>query len=240
MKELSVFKRYELKYVLSLDQYNELKEIMKNFMDEDEFGVSTINNVYFDTPSYLLIRNSIEKTGFKEKLRVRSYGTITKDSKVFIEMKRKCNGLVYKRRLAVPYEEGYNFLVNNKPLLIQNQISRELDYFVNHYNTLLPKMKIDYQREAFFGKEDRSFRITFDYNIKVNRTEFENEVQSIIEDDQVLLEVKISKGYPQWLLDYLNHNHIYKTSFSKYGMAYKKIVLSEKIEGDITDDKYVY
>ncbi len=207
-------------------------------MNEDEYGVSTINNVYFDTPSYLLIRNSIEKTGFKEKLRVRSYGATTKDSKVFIEMKRKYNGLVYKRRLSVGYEEGYNFLVHHKPLSAQSQISRELDYFVNHYNALSPKMKIDYQREAFFGKDDRSFRVTFDYNIKVNRTEFVDEVQGIIADDQVLLEVKTSKGYPQWLLDYLNHNHIYKTSFSKYGMAYKKIVLLEKIEGEIVDDEH--
>ena len=75
----NVFHRLEYKYVLSLEQYNSIINKIKEVLKEDEHGSTTIQSLYFDTPNYRLIRQSIEKPAFKEKLRLRSYGLLKKD-----------------------------------------------------------------------------------------------------------------------------------------------------------------
>ena len=88
MSYQNTFKRYEIKYLITEQQMELLKELMYRYMLPDKFGKSIISNIYFDTPSKLLIRRSLEKPIYKEKLRVRSYGTATDDSTVFIELKK--------------------------------------------------------------------------------------------------------------------------------------------------------
>lgn len=224
-----IFKRYEIKYLITYNQYQELEKIMKLHMILDNYGKHLINNIYFDTPDYKIIRKSLERPHYKEKLRVRSYNDDV--SNLFIELKKKYNKVVYKRRINCSKDDVYSYLVENKGLNINNQIKKEIDYFKNFYVGLSPQVFISYEREAFYGIENSNFRITFDHNIKMRDYDIFNlgvhEGNSIIDDDKVLLEVKTVHGIPSWLLNFLSSNKIYKTSFSKYGISYQKL-LKEK------------
>ena len=220
----TVFKRYEIKYMLTIAEANALKEYMKEYMQADKYGKSTICNVYLDTPDYLLIRRSIEKPTYKEKLRFRSYGVVKDGDVAFFELKKKYDGVVYKRRLDLT-EKAILSSVKIKGNLPDTQIGRELTYALNLYKDLSPKMFLSYEREAYYAKKDKSFRITFDRNILWR--DYDLSLSSgvygsaILDHDKVLMEVKTASSIPIWLCKFLSENKIYKTSFSKYGTAYK-------------------
>ena len=168
------FNRIEKKYLLTDDQYKKFTEKIKNYMSLDEYGNYKICNIYFDTPNYELIRRSIEKPVYKEKLRLRSYGTPDKSTNVFFEIKKKFKGTVYKRRITLPLNEFYNFFENGvKPPSIktqmENQIFNELKYFTEFYD-LKNQTYISYERIAYHGNENSDFRLTFDHNIKTRLT----------------------------------------------------------------------
>ncbi len=228
MATQTIFKRYELKYMLTLEQKKRLCEIMANYMIPDEKGSTTIRNIYFDTDSYLLIRRSIEKPCYKEKLRVRSYTRTKDDENVFVELKKKYKSVVYKRRIKLKQKDALDWLNQSKSCTLSNQISSEIDYFLEYYKTLHPAVFISYEREAFFGLNDGDFRITFDKNILFRQENFslDSEIYGtgILPDDRVLMEIKCAGGIPLWLTDFLSKEHIYKTSFSKYGTAYKEYI----------------
>lgn len=230
-----VFKRHELKYLITIDQFNELKEIFKEYMIRDKFHKSSIRNIYYDTPSFLLIRRSIEKPEYKEKLRIRSYKTIDNNDEVFIELKKKYKKVVYKRRETMSYEEALNFL-NNKIVPNNFQITNEINYFLNYYEDLKPRMFLSYEREAYASIEGKNFRITFDKDVTWRNYDFdlskEPYGENILPKGMILMEVKTVLGYPRWLLDFLSKNKIYKISFSKYGNAYKELMRKEKEENE--------
>ena len=164
-----VFKRYEKKYMLTKEQYEKFRETADNYMKVDEYGLSTICNIYYDTDAYDLIRNSIEKPVYKEKIRLRSYGVPTDKSTVFLELKKKYKGIVYKRREAMTLTEAYQCVENLDMGERKDQISQEIDYFLKMYRPV-PKVFLAYDRIAMFGIEDHAFRITFDFNIRSRNT----------------------------------------------------------------------
>lgn len=224
-----IFKRYELKYLITKKQQLLIKEAMVPFMQEDQYGQSSISNIYFDTPSYLLIRRSLESPIYKEKLRMRSYGTAQPDSRVFVELKKKYQAIVYKRRTPMTEKEAVKYLLFGSPAPGNGQIIQEINYFQQLYRPLIPAMFISYQREAFFGKADPNFRITFDEEILWRQNDLSLCVEPygdpLLEKEQVLMELKTSGAIPLWMTRLLTENRIYKTSFSKYGNAYKTQLL---------------
>lgn len=229
-----VFQRYELKYILSDIQTNKLKELMKSKMSQDAYGNSVICNIYFDTPSYLLIRNSIDKPVYKEKIRFRSYGVITDSDKAFLEIKKKYRSIVYKRRITITEKELIEKL-SEKQEIAKSQIGREIDYCFNLYKELEPKIFISYEREAFYGIEDSNFRMTFDKNIIWRNYDLTLTKgiygEKILDGNMSILEVKTATSIPLWLAKFFSENKIYKTSFSKYGTIYEKIYF-ERMKGE--------
>lgn len=227
----TVFKRHEIKYVITEEQCEKLKELFTPYMRGDEYGNSTIKNVYFDTPSYLLIRNSIEKPVYKEKLRLRGYGDISSTSPVFLEVKKKYKGVVYKRRVRLTESDAVDY-VSGRTRLPDSQISREIDYFISYYKELSPKTVISYEREAYYSKTDETFRMTFDRNVLYRQNDLSLESSAygklILPKGLVLMEVKTAYAIPLWLTSFLSENKIYKTSFSKYGTAYLDILFQNK------------
>ena len=228
-----IFKRYELKYLLTIEQYNLIKQILNNYMVPDNYLKSTIRNIYYDTLDFLMIRNSIEKPLYKEKIRIRTYQTINNEDEVFVELKKKYDGVVYKRREIVSYQNALNFLTNKeKPF--DSQIINEINYLLHYYKTLKPAMFISYKREAYIGNDDKKLRITFDtdilwrdYDIDLTKEPYG---EKVLGSDFVLMEVKTIMGLPKWLLEFLGNNKIYKQSFSKYGNAYKQLISKESEE----------
>ncbi len=230
----TVFRRFELKYKLTFLQYIKLCEHLKDYMNLDEYGRHKISNIYFDTGDYRIIRHSLEKPKYKEKLRLRIYGEPQEDGVAFIELKKKFNGVVYKRRIPSTQTKALSYLSDEESPFETCQIYKEVDYFKQQYDGLTPRVYLSYEREAFVCENDENFRMTFDFNIKMrnkNISLFEStDDLYILQDDSVLLEVKTVSGLPFWFIDFLNQNHIYKTSFSKYGTAYTTFILPKFIE----------
>lgn len=229
MEAQKIFKRYEYKYMLTLEQLATLRELMEQYMIADAFGRSTICNLYFDTPQYLLIRRSIENHVYKEKIRLRTYGQATPDTTAFIELKKKYKKVVYKRRISARYENAMQYLCQRADVIPHSQICSELNYALSLYKEIQPVMYLSYEREAFYGKEDHELRITFDQNI-LWRTEDLNLTspvygRALLQPGQVLTEIKIGHAMPLWLNHFLTEHHIYRTSFSKYGTAYKTLLM---------------
>ncbi len=227
MKAQMVFKRYEFKYLITKEQKEDLKLYMREKMECDKYGKSTIRNVYFDTPTFLLIRRSLEKPVYKEKLRMRSYKTVASDDLVFVELKKKFKSVVYKRRIAMPNDAAMHWLCTGMGTKQLDQIGKEIQYAVDFYKEIGPAMFISYNREAYFGKEDTNFRITFDEEIRWRREKLslENGIYGslLLPDGKVLMEVKTAYAIPLWMTGWLARNKVYKTSFSKYGQAYEKM-----------------
>ena len=227
MSYQNIFKRYEIKYIITKEQQAALEKLMKGYMKADKYGKSTICNIYYDTPDYLLIRRSLEKPEYKEKLRVRSYGTAATDSTVFVELKKKYKSVVYKRRINMKENTAERFLIDRTEQPT-SQIAKEIDYCFTRYQDLQPKVFLSYKRQAFYSKTDDNFRMTFDENILWR--DYDLSLCSgvygthVLDKDKVLLEVKTAGAVPKWLTDFLSENKIYKTSFSKYGTAYKQIL----------------
>lgn len=227
MADQAVFQRFELKYMLTCAQREKILQAMAPYMRPDKFGRTTICNLYFDTDDYRLIRRSIEKPAYKEKLRLRSYGKATADSKTFVEMKRKYDGVVYKRRVSMPEAKAMDWLAGmQKPA--DTQINREIDYFLGFYQTLKPRVFLSYERQAYYAKDDSGFRITFDDTILCRQTDLSLQSAAygtpILPEGKVLMEVKCAGGIPLWLTEVLSREKIYKTSFSKYGTVYQTVI----------------
>lgn len=227
----TVFKRYELKYMLTQAQKAKVLEAMAPHMALDKYGRTTIRNIYFDTDSYRLIRHSIEKPAYKEKLRIRSYDRAEPDSTVFVELKKKYKHVVYKRRVSLPEEEAMEWVCQENHCHMDTQISEEIDYFIDYYKTLHPAVFLSYEREAFYSKDRSDFRVTFDDTIlcRQDNLSLESEVYGVplLPEGMVLMEIKCSGGIPLWMTHVLSEEHIYKTSFSKYGTAYQQMIFPQ-------------
>lgn len=232
MSNQNIFQRYELKYLVTNDQREIIMKEMSDRMKGDQYGKSTICNIYFDLPNYYLIRKSLEKPAYKEKLRVRSYGTANSASTVFVELKKKYKDVVYKRRISLPEREAMYYLCSDATGGLPGQIGREIDYFRGFYENLQPRVFLSYDREAFYAKDDDSFRVTFDENIMWRDYDLSLTKgaygKQILEPNQSLMEIKVGSAMPLWMVSILTKNQIYKTSFSKYGRAYQDILLNSK------------
>ena len=185
---------------------------------------ATICNIYYDTPDFRIIRKSLEKPVYKEKLRLRSYGTAGAEDKVFVELKKKYNGIVYKRRETLTLAQSDEYLAGHTKAPCDTQIFREIDWFRDYYGNLKPAMYISYEREAYYSLENPDLRITFDRNIMYRSYNLSLaagvEGESILEPGQHLMELKAGGAIPVWLTKVLDELGIYPASFSKYGRAY--------------------
>ena len=228
------FKRYEKKYLLTQIQYDELIKRLSEYMNPDEHCKDgknySIYNIYYDTDDNQVIRHSISKPYYKEKLRLRSYKVPkSPDDKVFLELKKKINGVVNKRRVVLTLGEAYKFLElrirPKKSDYMSNQVLNEIEYYLDN-NKVTPKVYISYSRKAFFCKSDKNFRLTFDSKIITRRDylflESGSFGEELLEPGQYLMEVKILGAIPLWLVGILSELEIYSTKFSKYGNEYMR------------------
>jgi hypothetical protein len=229
----SIFSRYERKYLISKTQKDEIITFLKSYLIDDPYSIGgasyTIYSLYFDTSDYTVIRNSIQKPVYKDKLRLRSYKSPLDDHDlVFFEMKKKYEGKVNKRRVNLTYLDAMNYIEHRIIPTFENyldqQIMNEIDYFVKTYD-LKPGAFIKYDRVALMSTDDR-LRITFDNNIVFRNQHLTlndtSGTQAIDDMDLYLMEVKSEDNFPLWLAKKLSDYQLYSQSFSKYGKAYEK------------------
>lgn len=217
--------------MLTTEQKQRLVAQMEPYMQLDKFGRTTIRNLYYDTNDYLLVRRSIEKPAYKEKLRIRSYGRAEAESPVFVELKKKYDSVVYKRRISLPEQRAMAWTAGEYSCTKKSQISNEIDYFLSYYQNLHPAVYLSYEREAYYCKDGSDFRVTFDDTILCRQEDLSlrSEVYGtqILPKEKVLLELKCSGGIPLWMINFLSKERIYKTSFSKYGTAYETLIFPQ-------------
>ena len=227
---IQVMKRYELKYLLDRGQTAYLVSCLKGHMEPDRYGLTSIASMYYDTPDFRLIRASLDKPAFKEKIRLRSYGIATEDSPVFLELKRKASGIVYKRRVQATLPEARRFFAGENGLFDDRQIGGELEWFRDCYDPLRPACLIIYDRVAYY-EPGGDLRLTIDFNPRY-RTEAMNLTSSmdgipLRPEGDTILEIKVQGAMPLWLTAILDAGQIYKSSFSKYGEAYCREITAQ-------------
>lgn len=235
MKETQLsFKRYEKKYLLSREQYELLWRQLEPRLEPDRFFQSTVLSLYYDWEDFRLIRSSIEQPVYKEKLRLRSYNVPGEESPVFVELKKKYKGIVYKRRVPMTEREAEDYLAGRTSAPAEDQISREIDWFLKT-NPVQPKVLIACDRKAYVGREEPGLRLTFDSSIRWRETELSLTAgdfgQELLEEGQQLLEIKMPESAPLWLAELLSSLEIFPRSFSKYGQCYKNQLIEKYFDG---------
>ena len=254
MSEINVFARYEIKYLINYEQRKLMEQGMAEYMNPDAHGQSTICNIYYDTPDYRLIRRSMEKPIYKEKLRVRSYGQVSSGDEVFVELKKKYKGVVYKRRIELPESMAMAYLSGQikdgsslwLPEARDRQIANEIDYVRSFYENLAPMVYLSYDRCAYFSKTDPNLRLTFDRHIRWRNTDMRLTSTpggiDLLDRGYSLMEIKTATALPLWMVEILNKGDMKKAHFSKYGKAYECIERNKKNGHFISEhnDGYAY
>ena len=229
-----VMQRYELKYLLDGAQTDFLKKSLEGHMRLDQYGRTSIASLYYDTPNYQLIRASAEKPLFKEKIRLRSYGLATRESPVFLELKRKAYRIVYKRRVQSTIPLVEKFFAGSGDICAPGQINKEITYFRDFYGTLVPACLIIYDREAYF-EPGGDLRLTIDHcpRYRVDHLDLTSSMDGLPlrPPGHTILEIKVQEAMPLWLSHILDEGRIYKNSFSKYGEAFRQQLVNAQTAG---------
>lgn len=224
----NIFKRHEMKYLLTSRQKEQMLEAVRHDMRPDRYGHACIRNIYYDTDNFRLIRRSLEKPAYKEKLRVRSYQTAGPEDMIFIELKKKYHSIVYKRRIAMKQQTAEECFRAGAPLPVRSQIADEIDYFRSYYKPLRPAVFLSYERDAYESADGSGFRVTFDENIQYRQNDLSLGTEPfgipLLRPGEALMEIKAADAMPLWMSRQLAAQRIYQTSFSKYGTAYQKIL----------------
>lgn len=241
MKDLKIFCRVEKKYIIDRRKKEKLLSLMQGRITPDTHGNSTICSLYLDTPDFRLIRTSLEREPYKEKLRIRSYGETSHGDRVFLEIKKKYKGRVYKRREPMTLECAKNYVLFGD-IPKDTQIMREIDYAMKLYGNPVPRMLVAYEREAYFAQNEENLRITFDTGVRYRSDGLDLSLGSygkrIIDDDTVIMEIKTDGAMPLWLSHIIDETKTYPSRFSKYGRSYMDMI--ENItEGEKENVKYL-
>ena len=231
---IEVFNRKEIKYLITDEDKSALFSIIEKYMNCDAYNKDgktySICNLYLDTESDELIRKSLEKPFFKEKIRLRSYGKVSLTDNVFLESKKKFDGVVNKRRTTFVLQDAYEYFENGN--IIENpkmnkQVMKEINYIMNMYN-LKPRVFISYDRLDFFEKNNSDFRLTLDTNIQTRRDnlrlDYDIYGNQLLQPGQWIMEAKAFKAFPLWFVHFLSERKIFQTSFSKYGTEYRNYI----------------
>lgn len=244
-----IFKRYELKYLITRAEHDALREAILGRMAYDTYGDPegkyNIVSLYFESDEKDIYYETVNKLRFRQKLRLRVYDHATLESPSFIEIKQKFTNVVNKRRTVIPLHEAYDVL--NRPfddsyikdLHASNpQILREALHFRNLYK-LKPATVVSYDRQAFSGIRDgeKDLRVTFDYNLMCRDDDLaiENGPEGIhfTDTNLVILEVKVSNSVPFWLARILSEFEFYKQGFSKFCTSI------DVLEGKIVPEPFI-
>ena len=237
---ITTFVRKEKKYLITAEQRDKLLKLLPKYMVFDKYcqqgNMYTVNNIYFDTVTYDVIRNSVSKPAYKSKLRMRSYITEATDSDVvFLEMKKKITGVVNKRRIVSTLKDIENYLeTRRRPEHLsqqQKQVFNEIDYVLDTAE-LKPMVYLTYKRIALFDRTDSSIRVTIDEDLLARNTDVslrsKRYGEILLPENHYLMEIKVSGAFPLWLAHILTELNIHPTSFSKYGKFHLNQVKEKK------------
>lgn len=225
-KAKEVFRRVETKYLLKPEEFKKLLDVVAPYIEKDRYFKATNCSVYYDTNERYLAIHSMEKPIYKEKVRIRSYNVPKSlDDSIFIEIKKKFDGVGSKRRIVTTLRDFYYYEKTGELKTDNAQIKAELDHCFSFYH-LKPALYVAYDRLSFCGKNNQDFRLTFDHNVRSReidlKLEYGDKGENYFENGEIVMEVKALESYPLWFTKALSSLKIYPASFSKYGRIYEK------------------
>ena len=248
-KFIDTFERKEKKYVLDEKTLAHFMQLVGDKFGDDQYAHSTISSLYYDTPEFSMINRSIEEPLYKEKMRIRCYDDPSDEAGVFVELKKKFKGIVYKRRIRMSIEGAYAYLegtpYSHASLLgsaieslemdmIKQQNIREIDACLNRHGKLSPAIMVVVERHSIRSTDGSNLRITFDRNARwrAHNLRFDTGFQGtpIFGGGEIIMEVKALGTYPLWLVQALDEIEAYPVSCSKVGLAYKALCTEKKPE----------
>lgn len=219
----TIFSRNEKKYQITQHKAAQLVEAISNKMKPGKYGTYWVQNLFFDTDNWDIIHTSMEKPHYKEKMRLRCYGTPETTDRMFLEFKKKYDGVVYKRRFPIVPAELANYTINEILSRANTQIAKELVYHIQQKG-VTEKFYISYNRQEFTGVHDEDLRLTIDSNISYRLDSlFFTQPQldcSALDPNKFLLEIKMPLSIPLWLSHILSDLGIFASSFSKYAACF--------------------
>ncbi len=226
-----IFRRTEIKYILSEEKIKSLMWLIEPYLKKDQYFKSTNCSVYYDSKNRYLAIHSLEKPLYKEKVRIRSYGVPKPDDIVFLEIKKKYKGIGSKRRIPIKLSDLNNYLKTGRLDSNSEIIKAELDTCFKRYN-LKPTMFLAYDRTSYCDKDDPTFRVTFDRNVRSRNTNLSLEKgdfgKQFFKNGEVVMEVKALERFPFYFVHALSKLKIYPASFSKYGRVTEREIFKRK------------
>ncbi|TFD97092.1 polyphosphate polymerase domain-containing protein [Jeotgalibacillus sp. R-1-5s-1] len=227
---IEIFNRFELKYLISIDEYYEMRSKLLERMTFDSYGNNdgkyNIISLYFDSAERGIYYETKNKLSFRQKLRLRVYDRTSIEDQAFFEIKQKFKNVVNKRRTVLSLNDAYK-LIKNKPNIFSKelppasntQILKEVIHFRNQYE-LEPDIIVSYDRQAFVGVNEPDLRVTFDYNLMTRDYDLRLENgpygHHFIHPDLVVLEIKVSNSVPLWLSNIVSEMNLSRKSVSKF------------------------
>lgn len=222
-----VFRRTEIKYIITEEKYRKLMDLIEPYLVKDKYFKGTNCSVYYDDDNRYLAIHSLEKPFYKEKIRLRSYGVPKLDDTVFLEIKKKYKGIGSKRRIPVKLKDFYHYEKTGELETDHANIKQELDECFDRYH-LKPAMFLAYDRTSYCDKENPTFRVTFDRNVRSRTKDLNLENgdhgSKFFKNGEIVMEVKALDKYPFWFVRALSKLKIYPASFSKYGRVTEKVI----------------
>ena len=232
------FSRYEFKFPVKYDDMDRMLDDLAPYVGQDEHtdenGYYTISSIYLDNDTWQCFYETINRDKYRQKVRLRVYGSVDNNSICFFELKAKFKGLVGKRRVKMRLGDAMTFIKEcnaghdpdiNTFECSNRQILKELKHIILT-KSLKPTVVVSYERLALFSKDDPDLRITFDVNIRTRDTELDLTKGTggdyVTSEDTAILEVKTSKNIPYWLVGILKKYNYKDQTFSKYCSHFSK------------------
>ncbi len=244
-KYIQSFSRYEFKYILRKDLSDKIEKDTKSFMRYDEHANKELDNRYFVRSLYF---DNLQSSNFYEKVdgmkirgkyRLRTYSDIfDKNIPIFLEMKGRSNERTYKLRTKVKYEHlNYFFSQSKYPLLLsiytRNNLVINNFVFDSFRKKIFPRVLVDYYRRPYINKFGLYFRLTFDSNILVSKTQrlfINKSFSSWIEcrAGYTVLEVKFERSIPPWFHRIIQNYNLRRLSISKFVIGIERCGIAKE------------
>jgi SPX domain protein involved in polyphosphate accumulation len=224
------FNRFELKYLITLQQAERFKSALRAYLVPDEHGSNngryTLTSLYYDSPGLRCYWEKVDGVKFRRKLRIRRYETdevFTEETPVFVEIKQRVDRVTQKRRAMLPYGEALR-LCNDRQIpshAAEDQATIEEIYaFLWQYN-LRPVSIVRYERQAFIGTHyDIGLRVTFDTSLSFQSHQLHLHEQPsglpMLPANLVVMEIKVNERIPYWLTEMVAAHNLQMNRVSKY------------------------
>jgi hypothetical protein len=224
------FNRFELKYMLTLQQAEKFKRALGAFMRPDEHGLDNgryaLASLYYDSPDLRCYWEKEYGLRFRRKLRLRRYETgtaLNEETPIFVEIKQRVDRVTQKRRAVLPYGAALR-LCNDRQMPEHapedKAVIEEIYVFLWQYN-LRPVSIVRYDRQAFIGSAyDLGLRVTFDtaLTFQPHPLHLHEAPQglSMLPANQVVMEIKVNERTPSWLTGLIANHNLRLERVSKY------------------------